>query len=177
MAKRIINVPTKPATVPVRGATSPAPRKIAVAGKPAKANAANVAAAKAGVNSNVAPAAKPAVAKAASPAKPAAGITRTAATVAAGRYPFGNLTDRDNAYIAFYATLAKRGNGSVTLADMHGAAALAGQMLSSIPSRKPHDAGVIVRLVKAGVITTADNGGSITFTARGKSEAAYSKAR
>lgn len=116
--------------------------------------------------------AAPASAPVAAPAKPAANLTRTATTVARAATNFGGLSDRDAAYIAFYAAFAKR-DGTVTLA----AIVASGNRPAYAGSNKPHDAGVIVRLTKAGLIKPASDGASFTFLPAGQSLAAYSTAK
>lgn len=108
------------------------------------------------------------------PAKPSANITRTAACVARNRTNFGNLSDRDTAYLGFYASFAKRNGGKpVTIADI----VASGREPAYAGSRKPHDAGVINRLRKAGLIAPATDGHSFTFTKLAETHAAYSSAR
>lgn len=148
-----INKPSKPA------------RKLAtrVANKPAPAPAKQAAA--------PAPAPAVAAAPATEPAKPSANVTRTIATVAKRATNFNGLSDRDTAYLAFYAGFAKRDNGTVTVR----AIAESGLRPNYNGSSKPHDAGVIVRLTKAGLITEAN--GSFTFTDKAKTLAAYTGAK
>lgn len=161
-------------------ATSPAPvapaTEAPAAAKPArvlKPRSAKPAAAK--------PAAKPAIVakpapkpgKLADAAKPSANVTRTAATIAAGACNFGGLSDRDNAYMRFYASLAKRANGGVvTLRGIVDS----GKRPDYNGSNKPHDAGVVQRLAKAGIVTIRDNGAAFVFTAKAKTHAAYAQA-
>jgi hypothetical protein len=119
---------------------------------------------------DTAPATAPETPKA---AKPSGGIVRTAATVVKQLTNFGSLSDRDTAYLAFYASLAKAASdGAVTLAGI----VQSGRRPEYAGSNKPHDAGVIVRLTKAGLIAPNADGHSFTFTATGKSQAAYTKA-
>ena len=106
-------------------------------------------------------------------AKPSGNVTRTAATIAKAATNFGGLSDRDSAYITFYAGFAKRnGNKPITIADIHAA----GTRPAYNGSNKPHDAGVIVRLGKAGLITASPDGSSFTFTKLGTSRVEYGKA-
>lgn len=172
-------ISTKPAAPVIAKAAVAAKRVIAVPGanKPIAAGA--VAAAKAALNSNVTtPAGKSVAAKivaaASTPAvaKPSGSITRTARTVLAQRANFGGLSDRDNAYLAFFAGFAKRDNGTVTLP----AIVESKRHPVYVGSAKPHDAGVIIRLGKAGLLTTNADATSFTFTPAGKALAAYSTA-
>jgi hypothetical protein len=106
-------------------------------------------------------------------AKPSAKITRTAATVAAQATNFAVLSDRDTAYLAFYSKLVKRADGArITLADIAGS----GERPNYAGSNKPHDAGVIVRLTKAGLLQTATDGHGFTVSERGRTHAAYTSA-
>lgn len=121
------------------------------------------------------PAAKPVDAKpvAAAPAKPAIRVERTAATIVAQRTNFGELSDRDGAYMRFFATFAKAArNGVVTLA----AIVESGKRPAYNGSNKPHDAGVVNRLVKAGFIQHDADGKSFRFTKAGQQRAEYTKA-
>jgi hypothetical protein len=119
-----------------------------------------------------APAPAPAAPVATETAKPSANVTRTIATVAKRATNFNGLSDRDNAYLAFYASFAKAdAGGNVTVR----AIAESGRKPAYNGSAKPHDAGVIVRLVKAGLIT--ETAGAFTFTERGKALAAYTSAK
>ncbi len=103
-------------------------------------------------------------------AKPAAGLARTARTIVANATNFGNLSDRDTAYISFYAGLAKRSvTGVVTLADI----VASGQRPAYVGSNKPHDAGVINRLAKANLLTASADGTSFSFRDAAKTHAAY----
>jgi hypothetical protein len=89
------------------------------------------------------------------------GTARTAATVARNATNFGGtLSDRDHAYIAFYASLAGAVGATVTLADI----ANCGRGPAYGGSAKPHDAGVINRLRKAGLLTVESDGSSFAFT-------------
>lgn len=106
----------------------------------------------------------------AAPAKPSANVTRTAATIAAGACNFGGLSDRDAAYVTFYASLAKAAaNGVVTLR----AIVDSGRKPNYQGSAKPHDAGVIQRLAKASLVATRDNGAAFVFTKAALTHAAY----
>lgn len=101
----------------------------------------------------VAKPAKSAVPAAPVAAKPSANITRTAATVARQATHFGDLTDRDNAYFGFYKRLIAANGGKLTIAAIHGSGSRPTPLPgTSFSSDKPHDAGVIVRLGKAGLI-------------------------
>lgn len=152
---------TTPATT---AATKPAKATIAKQAAAARATVATAAPTSTTVDNTPAPAAVPAV------AKPAAGITRTAATIVAQRTNFGNLSDRDTAYITFYASLAKRSvTGVVTLADI----VASGQRPVYVGSNKPHDAGVINRLAKANLLTASADGTSFSFRDAAKTHAAY----
>lgn len=173
--------PAKPAA---RGVTSPAPKASLLASTaPAKpvTNTAplGTAAAKQAATSNVATKpAKPGKAVAASTptvAKPAAHINRTASTIAAQRTNFGGvLSDRDVAYFGFFARLAKRANGKpVTIADIVAST----DAPAYNGSAKKHDAGVIVRLSKANILTVAPDGSSFTFTKAALTHAAYTSAK
>ena len=138
------------------------PRNINVSAKPAtKAAKATVA--------KAASAARATVSAEAVAVKPVRGVTRTAATIVAQATNFGSLSDRDTAYLAFYAGIAKRGNGTVTLDHL----ATSGGKPAYTGSAKPHDAGVIVRLTKAGLITPATDGRGFTFTKAALTHAAY----
>lgn len=110
----------------------------------------------------------------AAPAKPAAGITRTISTIARGACNFGALSDRDTAYLAFYAGFAKRSaSGRVTVESI----AAHGTRPAYTGSAKPHDAGVIQRLAKAGLVTLLNGAAEFTFTDKAKTLAAYTGAR
>ena len=92
----------------------------------------------------------------------AGNIARTASTVAAERTHYGVTSSRDDAYCAFYTREADASN-SVTLA-----------MLATFKrnplyagSAKPHDAGAIVRAIKAGTITRSDDGRTLMLTEAG----------
>lgn len=166
-----------PVTVPATEATPAPAAATPVAAKPAKRVLAK-------------PGAKPANGKPAKPvtglakpagkakpateaAKPSANVTRTAATIAAQACNFGNLSDRDTTYMRFYASLAKRAaNGVVTLRGIvdSGHARVPG---ATFASAKPHDAGVIQRLAKAGLLSIRDNGAAFVFTKAAHTHAAY----
>lgn len=106
-------------------------------------------------------------------AKPVGSITRTAATIVAARCNFGGLTDRDAAYIAFFASFTKRANKpSVTLAEIRETAARPDYSGSA----KAYDAGVIQRLTKAGLIKHSTDGTSFEFVDGAKTHAAYARA-
>lgn len=107
-------------------------------------------------------------------AKPSSQITRTAATIVRNATNFASLSDRDTAYLAFYATLYKRcGYRPIGLIDITGS----GERPAYAGSNKPHDAGVIVRLTKAGYLTPAADGRSFDFTDTAKTLAAYTTAQ
>lgn len=106
-------------------------------------------------------------------AKPSANLTRTAATVVRHATNFAVLSDRDSAYLAFYAKLAKASvTGNVTLAGI----VASGERPLYAGSNKPHDAGVIVRLTKAGLLAHAADGTGFTFSPTGKTHGEYTKA-
>lgn len=132
-------------------------------------------------------------AKAAKPAKTAAetaklqaqaeaartsrGLTRDAATVEKQATNFEQYSDRDTAYLRFFGSIMRKNNGTATLAQIHDAGKANGGTKRSNPfytgSAKATDAGAINRLIKAGYITKSDNGGKLTITATGKTQAAY----
>lgn len=148
-----------------------ATRKINVkpAAKAAKANVAKAAtAARAAITT-------PAAASTAAP-KPLRGVTATARTIVANATHFGGLSDRDTCYLGFYAGIGKRSGGTVTL-DALATLAQAGTKAPYDGSNKPHDAGVIVRLTKAGLITPAADGRGFTFTKAALTHAAYASAK
>jgi len=105
-------------------------------------------------------------------------IARTCATIAAQATNFGGvLSDRDAAYIAYYAGLAKRAKaGVVTIRAIADHFTATGLKPAHGGSAKPHDAGVIVRLTKAGVIAPEADGTSFTFTKLGKTLKPYAAA-
>lgn len=135
----------------------------------------------------------PAVAATTKPAKPAqaasaallpvndlipAGVNRTAATIAKQATNFGGvLSERDNAYIAFYAGFALANSGAFTVADVARQFKATGHKPAYSGSAKPHDAGVCVRLCKAGILTMHDNGHRFTFTDAGRKLALYTQAK
>lgn len=125
-------------------------------------------AAKQAATSNVAKPATPAVNK---PAKPVGSLTRTAATVVAQRTNFNSLTERDEAYIAFFASFAKlnKTTGVVTLSDIR----TSGKKPTYNGSDKSFDAGVIVRLTKANVLKPTATGDGFAFTDHGKTLKPY----
>lgn len=114
-------------------------------------------------------------AKPAEAARPSRNVSRTIATVARQATNFGgNLSDRDAAYLAFYSRFAKAApDGTVTVR----AIAESGARPAYNGSNKPHDAGVIVRLTKAGILATAPDGSSFTVTERGKALKPYAEAK
>lgn len=108
-------------------------------------------------------------APAAPDAEPAAriiGTARTAATIANGAASFGGvLSDRDQAYLAFFASFAgAKRDKRVTVSDI----ANSGRRPAYNGSNKPHDAGVVTRLAKAGILTVEAGGAAFTFTKRGR---------
>jgi hypothetical protein len=101
------------------------------------------------------------------------GVNRTAATIAKQATNFGGtLSERDEAYFAFWASFAKRNNGTVTVTDI----ASSGRKPNYNGSAKPHDAGVAVRLAKAGIVAIHDNGHRIVFTDNGRKHKCYTTA-
>jgi hypothetical protein len=98
-------------------------------------------------------------------AKTPATITRTAATIHAMRANFASLSDRDQAYFAFICTFAgvKR-DQTVTIKDI----VESKRFPNWAGSKKPHDAGVMERLVKAGLLVEGDAGHSFRFTDKGR---------
>lgn len=123
--------------------------------------------------------AKPAVKRVAKPA-PAApatadaepatvrGLARTVHTIAANATNFGGvLSDRDHAYIAFFASFAgAKRDGTVLVRDIISS----GRTPAYGGSAKPADAGVINRLRKAGVLTVNSDADAFTFTDFGRSQ-------
>lgn len=95
-------------------------------------------------------------------AKPSGSITRTAATIAAQRTNFNSISDRDTAYLAFFTKLANRNGGTCT-AQQIAQAVLSGETPHYAGSCKPNDAGVRVRLHKAGRIVNSADGLSFTI--------------
>lgn len=169
IARNVADAATSTAPVAAPAATEAA--KPVAAAKPAKRVLASVkpASAKPAATAKPVVVAKPAAATG-KPAKPAGNVTRTASTIAAAACNFGNLSDRDSAYMRFYAGLAaSAANGVVTLR----AIVDSGKRPEYSPSNKPHDAGVIQRLAKAGLLTVRDNGAAFVFTAKAKTHAAY----
>lgn len=183
-----LNLKSSTASVPstVKPASAPKPARNVKAGKPTPTASVPVnvlgvqaaAQASAGRSNVVAPSAptvKPATTDTTNePRKPSGNITRTAATVARNVTAFNELSDRDSAYLAFYASLAKAApSGVVTLADI----VASGRRPTYNGSNKPHDAGVINRLRKASFIAPVSDGTSFTITDNGKSRAEYTTAR
>lgn len=175
IARNVADAATASAPVAATVVATPAPAA-PVAAKPAKRVIA-----KPSANGKPAkPAAKPVTvaAKLAKPAKPEAAkpsgnVTRTAATIAAQACNFGSLSDRDTTYMRFYASLARKAaNGVVTLRAIvdSGHARVPG---ATFASAKPHDAGVIQRLNKAGLVSIRDNGAAFVFTKASHTHAAY----
>lgn len=153
-------------------------RKINVTSKPAKPATAKPASkpakpVTAAVSAKPVPATTDAATVAPAVAKPIRGVAATARTIAAQATHFGGLSDRDTAYLGFYAGIAKRNGGTCDIA----AIALAGTRPAYDGSNKPHDAGVIVRLTKAGLAKPATDGRSFTFTDLAKTHAAYASAK
>jgi hypothetical protein len=101
-------------------------------------------------------------------AKPSANITRTAATVARGNTNFAEISDRDNAYFTFYKRLIlAAGKAPLTVADI----AKHGRNPDYTGSNKAHDAGVIVRLGKAGLLSYDTAKQAISLTPLGATRA------
>lgn len=149
---RKLNVTAKPAS-------AAKPAKLAKPAKPVAVVAAPVVAEPVAVVAEPAPVAVAVTAD--KPARAPAGIARTASTIAAMRCNFGALSDRDEAYFSFYASLAKASpDGTVTVR----AIAESGRAPRYTGSAKPHDAGAIQRLHKAGIIATSADGAGFTFT-------------
>lgn len=109
---------------------------------------------------------------AAAPATPAAakpavnplhrGIVRDVAGIAAQRTNFGGETDRDRAYLSFFATFAgDKRDATFTLATIRESKRTPA---GAFTSAKPTDVGAINRLVKNGMLTF--NGDKLTFTAK-----------
>jgi hypothetical protein len=155
------------------GTTAPAPAATAPAtpaptdAKPAKpAKPRKPVAAKPTTEAKPAPVAKPAPAADAEPAVRVIGTARTAATIANGAASFGGvLSDRDQAYLAFFASFAgAKRDKRVTVSDI----ANSGRRPAYNGSNKPHDAGVVTRLAKAGILTVEADGAAFTFTKRGR---------
>lgn len=93
-------------------------------------------------------------------------VGRTASTVAANRTAFGGVTsNRDEAYLALFATVAKAADDgrTITLAKL----AERGTNAFYTGSAKPHDAGAINRARKAGNVAVSDDGSSLTLTEAG----------
>ena len=107
---------------------------------------------------------------------------RDAATALAAAYPFGGVSSRDESYIAFFG-FAMRDSDSATLATIHNA----GKPVPGKPhmrrnpfyngSAKATDAGVIVRLCKAGLFSISDNGNRLHATAQALSHKAFRAGR
>lgn len=103
------------------------------------------------------------------PATPSRDISRTATTIAANRTNFGgSLSDRDNAYITFFASFVS-GNKPIAIRAI--AESARGPAYNG--SAKPYDAGVVNRLRKAGVISVSEAGDTFTFTKTGRSLASF----
>lgn len=110
---------------------------------------------------------KPATVEAAPAAEPAAAprvipIMRTCATIARNATNYGGtLSDRDHAYIAFFASFAKHAPGGIVTVR---AIVDSGRRPAYSGSSKPHDAGVVNRLRNAGLLTVEADGTSFAFT-------------
>lgn len=109
-----------------------------------------------------APAPAPTTPADAEPAVRIIGTARTAATIANAAASFGGvLSDRDQAYIRFYASFAgAKRTGRVTLTEL----ANSGRKPNYAGSNKPHDAGIVTRLSKAGILNVDADGSAFTFT-------------
>lgn len=142
-------------------------RKISTAPKQPKPGKAPVALAPVVTDTAVAVIAEAAAPATPAVAKPSANITRTAATIARGATNFGSLSDRDTAYLGFYRRLAATApDGVLTVANI----VASGMRPPHIGSNKPHDAGVIVRGVKAGLYAMhGSDGHAFIITALGSS--------
>lgn len=152
-AKHIGNLPPSPA----------GKRALAIAAKPVAAKPA----------AKLTPIVAPLATETPAVSTPSANISRTERTIAKLATNFGGLSDRDNAYIAFFARIAKRAaSGIVTVRDI----VADGGRPDYAGSSKPHDAGVIVRLNKAGVLASTADGASFAFTNSGKALSAYASA-
>lgn len=160
-------MPTTPAASVAPAVKSTAkPRKIAVA-KPA--TIALKAALKASTVPANASAAATATAASDKPARVPATITRTAATIHAMRTNYASLSDRDQAYFAFYASFAgAKRDHTFTVADI----VASGRYPAYNGSKKPHDAGAVQRLVKAGLLLETDNGHTLRLTDTGRAHRA-----
>jgi len=131
--------------------------------------------------------AKPAAAKpaTAAPAKPSAdavvyrSATRDAAGVVRAATNFDTESSRDEAYLRFFASAAKR--GVATLADLHNAGVKrdgnAAKRYNPFydGSAKATDVGALNRLAKAGYLTVTANGTTFTATKRATDAAAYKR--
>lgn len=124
--------------------------------------------AKAGSVKPVKAAIKQAATKPEAVARTPAHITRTIATVARAATNYAELTERDGAYFTFYKRLAAANGGKLTVA----AIVASGGKPSYTGSCKPHDAGVIVRLTKAGLLAgTGSDASPISVTKAGSTRA------
>ncbi len=97
---------------------------------------------------------------------------RDARTIDALKYPYGSTSDRDDAYSAMLADAAGDAS-SVTLGAIHAKYYDAERKRSRNPfytgaSAKATDAGAIERQHKAGHVTLADDGRTVTFTDTGR---------
>lgn len=150
--------PTVEAAKPAKLRTAPKPAKPAT-DKPAKA---------------AKPVTAPVEPVEAEPAVRVLPITRTCATIAANATSFGSLSDRDHAYITYYAGLAKRAkNGVLTIRAIADHFAATGARPIGPASAKPHDAGVVNRLRKAGIVTVESDGSSFKFTKAATTHKSY----
>lgn len=120
------------------------------------------------------------VAKADKPARvPTFGVNATAKRIDIGAANFGGtLSDRDNAYLSHYGKLCRTlGKRTLTLTDIatNSPKAASGKPVISgySGSAKAHDAGVVQRLAKAGLVSTGEHGAAITFTAKCNTVAAF----
>ncbi|QXN72609.1 hypothetical protein RCMENCHIE_141 [Rhodobacter phage RcMenchie] len=105
---------------------------------------------------------------------------RDAQTVIAAATNFGQYSDRDTAYLAFFGSVMRQHGGKATLAQLHNA----GKPVTGTSRRlNPHytgsakatDAGAINRLIKAGYLTASADGQTLTATDAAKAQAAYNK--
>lgn len=105
---------------------------------------------------------------------------RDAAAVIAAATNFGQYSDRDTAYLAFFGSVMRQHGGKATLAQLHNA----GKPVTGTSRRlNPHytgsakatDAGAINRLIKAGYLVASADGQTLTATPAAKAQAAYNK--
>lgn len=134
-------------------------------------------------------------AKSAKPAKPAAdskpadapaprGLTRDAIGIVRNATNFNELTDRDECYLEFFGSVARRHNGTATLQQLYNAGITrAGEKPNKryIPqfdgSAKATDVGAYNRLKKAGLLTANKAGDTFTITEHGKTHKRYNAAK